>query len=846
MTSTANDYYTKALDLLNRGYDPIPVAISTKKPQAKWNSDVVIDEKQVLDWSEQFPIASVGIRTQRNIVAIDLDFDNQKVATQFLSLVRDRFGPTPTRTRTKSFRYLLPFRCNEIMKKGVVSYGENKNVEFLTNTQFLAYGQHPDGDFYQWENGELCDTSLGHLPVITHLDILELSAELDRIVSLDRVSSTIERMLNVNLSAPVREQDGVPVCLADPDEVRSVAEWLLVEKGLASAIRDEWLKIIQGVQSTAWPDEICPEWLLNACRCEEYPNPEREVEYEWRYASGRQVDNPVTFATVIHMANELGYKEYLSFRRYTATVNSINSSESVLKLEQEVIPALAEDSIINELHRSKLTEVILSPYRSLGEPLPGKVKLKHAIALRKTPEPTTVKSVPDWASNWVYLKRYKLFYNLVTGEELDKEAFNMEHASQVEVVVQKTQSSTLLSRDYHMQTFTDRVYEPGGDHIVTRNGLSYVNTYKPGTAMQSAVIDDGQAAIDAVLLHLCKLFPNEEERDHLIDYLAFRMQHPETRINHAVVIQGGVGIGKSTIGKIIRAIVGESNCTELSSTLMTGQFNDWQQGAMFRIVEEARFSGRNRFEVVNQLKPAITNDVLHINAKFRAAWEIVNVTNYIMFTNFMDAIPFDVDDRRYFVLSCAQQTPQQRLEAFGDGTEPGCDQYFRELHELIEAYPEALAHYFLNRDVSGFSAKGNAPRTAAKDEMFRHSRPEDETTVLDAIAEFEGIAICDDYIDLTLLTESAGYDYGLPSAERISRILKGRGMHSQRVKVAGRQHRIFSASSVTEVEVRERAIMHQEAILQIHKGNVVDLEDYRMAKQLLDAGFIEAFEEHSL
>ena len=349
-----------------------------------------------------------------------------------------------------------------------------------------------------------------------------------------------------------------------------------------------------------------------------------------------------------------------------------------------------------------------------------------------------------------------------------------------------------------------------------------------------------------MLQHLSKLFPNAEERSLLIDYLAFRIQHPETRINHALVIQGGVGIGKSTIGKIIRAVVSESNCTELSPTLMTGQFNDWQQGAMFRIVEEARFSGGNRFDVVNQLKPAITNDVLHVNAKFRAAWEVQNVTNYIMFTNYKDAIPFDADDRRYCVLFCGQQTPQQRLEVFGGGTEAGCDEYFCELHGLIEAYPESLAHYFLNRDVSGFSAKGNAPRTAAKDEMFRQSRPEDEVTLFDAIDEFEGIAISDSYIDVTLLDELAGYDYGLPRAERISRILKGRGMHTQRVKVAGKWHRVFSANSVTEEDVRAMALMHREANQQIKKGNVIDIGDYLEANRQLQANLIENFEEYGL
>jgi len=330
-------YSNIAPQLLEQGFEPIPVYPGSKTPLVKWKHDkVVIDKQQTWNWSQKYPNASVGIRTQRKIVALDLDFDTGKVAEEFLRVVQDWFGITPTRTRTGSPRWLIPFRCEEVMKKGVVSYGDYMGVEFLTNTQILAYGQHPDGDLYQWEYGEFSDTPLEGLPVITHSDILKLAGELDRIVGHTRVSSTIEGMCDVNLRTPIQGQDGMPIYPADRGEVRAVAEWLLIEKGLASASRDEWLRVIQGVQSTTWPDDNCPEWLIHACRCDEYPNPEQDVDYQWRYAAGRQVENPVTFATVMHMANEMGYQEYLSSQRYATSVKAIRTCECGEKLEQEI------------------------------------------------------------------------------------------------------------------------------------------------------------------------------------------------------------------------------------------------------------------------------------------------------------------------------------------------------------------------------------------------------------------------------------------------------------------------------------------------------------------------------
>ena len=42
-----------------------------------------------------------------------------------------------------------------------------------------------------------------------------------------------------------------------------------------------------------------------------------------------------------------------------------------------------------------------------------------------------------------------------------------------------------------------------------------------------------------------KLWPDEAE--HLFDYFAHRVQHPDEKINHALVLGGPPGIGKDTM-----------------------------------------------------------------------------------------------------------------------------------------------------------------------------------------------------------------------------------------------------------------------------------------------------------
>ena len=72
-----------------------------------------------------------------------------------------------------------------------------------------------------------------------------------------------------------------------------------------------------------------------------------------------------------------------------------------------------------------------------------------------------------------------------------------------------------------------------------------------------------------------QIFPNDF--DHIIAWLAHRVQHPEDKINHALVLGGSQGIGKDTILEPVKHAIGPWNFHEVSPQHMLGRFNGFRE-----------------------------------------------------------------------------------------------------------------------------------------------------------------------------------------------------------------------------------------------------------------------------
>lgn len=109
----------------------------------------------------------------------------------------------------------------------------------------------------------------------------------------------------------------------------------------------------------------------------------------------------------------------------------------------------------------------------------------------------------------------------------------------------------------------DRLVTGGGwiDHV----GCATFNLYLP------PVIKHGDPTKANRWLELGnKIYPDSAE--HIIKWLAHRVQKPHEKINHALVIGGMQGIGKDTMLEPVKHAIGPWNFTEISLTSLISPF----------------------------------------------------------------------------------------------------------------------------------------------------------------------------------------------------------------------------------------------------------------------------------
>src|SRR5262245_40221856 len=96
----------------------------------------------------------------------------------------------------------------------------------------------------------------------------------------------------------------------------------------------------------------------------------------------------------------------------------------------------------------------------------------------------------------------------------------------------------------------DRLISTGG--WIERKGVSCFNLYRP------ARIQLGDATKAGPWLdHVGKIYP--DDANHIIKWLAHRVQYPGDKINHALVLGGAQGIGKDSMLEPVKEAVGRWN-----------------------------------------------------------------------------------------------------------------------------------------------------------------------------------------------------------------------------------------------------------------------------------------------
>lgn len=268
-------------------------------------------------------------------------------------------------------------------------------------------------------------------------------------------------------------------------------------------------------------------------------------------------------------------------------------------------------------------------------------------------------------------------------------------------------------------TIPDRLIATEGGWI-DRKGVTCFNLYYP------PIVEPGDAAAAGRWLdHVRLVYPDDAE--HIVDWLAHRVQRPQEKINHALVLGGSQGIGKDTLLEPVKEAVGPWNCQEVSPEHILGRFNGFLKSVILRVSEARDLGEFNRFQLYDHMKTytAAPPDVLRVDEKHLREHPVINCCGVIITTNYKtDGIYLPADDRRHYV---AWSDLTKEDERFADG-------YWRELWGWYANGGTAhVAALLLERDLSGFDPKAPPPKTPAFWEIVDANRPPEEPELADVL-----------------------------------------------------------------------------------------------------------------
>ena len=510
----------------------------------------------------------------------------------------------------------------------------------------------------------------------------------------------------------------------------SYAEWLQIGAALhhQGEGTDEWL--------TAWDEWSAgseTKWADGYCA-------EKWESFHAQRISGR---GPVTLATVIKLVNEA--KERMRGDVLTEWMAKIAAAASGIELESKVCPAIARDVRLDETLREVLVQNHLKQrLKALGHVLPvANIRKLVAPAPAAAAQPRSGGGrLPDWAARWVYVTSDDVLLHLDTKEELTVQAFNFKYNRELVAAAGPDDSVNayrFCAEVLQLDTVGRKLYLPWAELMFEHEGVDCVNTYRPDLLPAVPATWDEIAVHVASLCeqHLFKLFGGDRGAAfELIDWMAFCVQNPGRKIRWAPLIKGCEGDGKSTISIMLSAAMGSRNVRPISAKALAEGFTGWAEGACVGVMEELRVHNSSRLDLLDVVKPYITNDVVTVRRMRTDEYGAPNTQNYIGFTNHNDALPLMDMDRRWWVAFTCCQSKEDVARVYPEG-------YFARLMAAIEMHPGAVRRWLLEWPVrDSFRQHGPAPGSAAKEIMAGSNKSEDDWTV-ETLVQAGGVGFSD-------------------------------------------------------------------------------------------------------
>lgn len=339
----------------------------------------------------------------------------------------------------------------------------------------------------------------------------------------------------------------------------------------------------------------------------------------------------------------------------------------------------------------------------------------------------------QWYQRFAYVQTDDSYFDMIDRREIGRGTFNAiyRHVSCRSIHNQrKVEASVCFDENRQSmgaRTLIGITYAAGESVLVSRDGDVYGNRWRDA---RPDVDKSGSLNITPWLEHCEKLVPEQSEREHLFNVMAYKVQHPEVKINHAVLHGGDQGCGKDTLwAPFIWAVCGPGmkNRGLLDNDTLNSQWGYQLESEVLIINELKEPEARERRALANKLKPIIAAppDMLPINRKGLHPYDMVNRMFVLAFSN--DPVPISIDsqDRRWFCVwsTAPRMSPDAALKLWNWYKSGGF---------------EAIAGWLHARDVSAFNPSAAPAWTEFKSNLVEHGMSMAESYLVDMMRERKG------------------------------------------------------------------------------------------------------------
>jgi hypothetical protein len=259
----------------------------------------------------------------------------------------------------------------------------------------------------------------------------------------------------------------------------------------------------------------------------------------------------------------------------------------------------------------------------------------------------------EWYDRFAYIQDDESYFDMRDRREISRQTFNalFRHISCKSIHTgRKIEASVCFDENRQekgAKALVGITYAAGESVLVSRDGDIYGNRWRDARPPVAA------GDITPWLDHCRKLVPDASELEHIFDVMAFKVQHPEIKINHAVLHGGDQGSGKDTMwAPFIWSVCGPhlKNRGLLDNDTMSSQFGYALESEILILNELKEPDAKERRALANKLKPVIAAppDMLSVNRKGLHPYQMANRMFVLAFSNDQVPISLDSQDRRWF------------------------------------------------------------------------------------------------------------------------------------------------------------------------------------------------------